>query len=329
MSLFTQTLNFLSQLPILCTWPELLAFLAHGAENQPDDWHLPILACKAVGGTSTTAVPAVASLAALQGSIILIDDMLDADQRGYHHRLGMPVAANFATGLQAAGLEAITQANLSIGTRLEILSALTQMIGQIGYGQQLDCQNPMDEVGYWQTVKAKSAPFFGTAMYIGALCGGADTELATAIRTFGTLYGVIVQIHDDLNDTMTTPAGPDWLMGRSTLPILFALNTPHPERERFIQLSAQASNLDALHAAQEILLRCGAVSYAVDQIIVRYREAEMLLKNLSLSRPDALTPLLTAIINPVWQLIDAVGGEPGAFIGHPHQEIDTGMDAVK
>ena len=74
------------------------------------------------------------------------------------------------------------------------------------WGQRLDLMNPGDETSYWAVVQAKSAPCFGAALESGAWLGGADRETALALRALGEAYGEMIQIHDDLQDVMATPA---------------------------------------------------------------------------------------------------------------------------
>jgi geranylgeranyl pyrophosphate synthase len=201
---------------------------------------------------------------------------------------------------------------------------------QTAHGQQLDVQNPQDEAGYWHVVATKSTPFFSTALYIGALCGGAERTHAAAIQEVGRFYGTMIQIHDDLNDTMAIPAGPDWLQNRSPLPILFAQTVPHPDRETFIQLRQQATDPEALRAAQEILLRCGAVSYAVDQIWQCYQQAHRLVMALEVPRAEKLEGMLLRLMEPIQKLLQTAGGVPFPIVTNlPDQARLADRDRVE
>lgn len=329
MTLYQHTNQYLSELPLLQAWPEMGSFLLRAASKEPHDWWLPVIGSEAVGGTQAVAIPAVASIAALQASIILIDDLLDADPRGYHHQIGQPATANLASALQALSLEAIYQADLPDATKATIMHSLGQMMCQTAHGQQLDVQNPQDEAGYWEVVATKSTPFFSTALYIGALCGEAEAADAAKIREVGKLYGAMIQIHDDLNDTMAIPAGPDWLQNRSPLPILFAQTVPHPERDTFVQLRQQATDPEALRAAQEILLRCGAVSYAVDQIWRRYQQAHRLVGVLEVPGAGKLEEMLLRLMEPIQKLLQTAGGVPFSMATNlPGQTHLTDRDRV-
>jgi geranylgeranyl pyrophosphate synthase len=277
MDLYDSTLALLLASPLVSEWPELQALLRRVAASRPRDWRLPVIAGKAVGGTTKQVLPAVAALACMQVSIILIDDLLDEDPRGEYRRIGAPATANLASAVQALGLAVLQSSDTDPMTLRAAMSSLLEMMTRTALGQQRDTENPSDEEGYWQVVHNKSAPFFGTALHTGALLGGSSPEVAEQLRALGHLYGEMIQIHDDFNDTMAEPANPDWMQGRAPLPILFAQTVEHPERERFLQLKAELPDPAALIEAQAILLRCGAVSYSIHQLLHRHQAATNLL----------------------------------------------------
>ncbi|MCI0395661.1 MAG: polyprenyl synthetase family protein [Chloroflexi bacterium] len=307
MDTYTLVVDFVLALPPVRSWTGMSTLLERAAHGKPHDWQLPLLACEAVGGRPNQAIPAAAAVACSQISIILVDDMLDADARGEYHQVGLPAAANLAVAFQVAGLEALAHSSAPSETRLAALQAVRQMALTTALGQHWDTQNPADEAAYWRLVQTKSSPFFEAALYAGALLGGASPELAGQLKQFGHVYGQIIQIHDDLNDAMATPANADWLAGRSPLPILFAQVVDHPGRERFLQLRQAIPRPEALAEAQKILIRCGAVSYCVDQLLRRYQAAQRLLAAMPLAAPGRLAGLLEPVISPVQALLTEIG----------------------
>ena len=309
MDVLKRAVESLLELPSIASWPEAQAVLRRAAEGEPRDWRLPALACEAVGGDPERAIPSVVAIAAAQISIILIDDMLDADPRGEHQRRGMPSAANLAAAFQAAALEAIADHDCDPAVKVAALQSLNHMLLTTAFGQYLDSQNPGDEAAYWRVVQTKSAPFFGAALHVGALLGGADGEAADGIRQLGCLYGEMIQIHDDLNDSMAVQANPDWTQGRSPLPILFAQLVDHPDRARFIELRQAIPDPEALAEAQTILIRRGAISYGIHHLLERYQKGQALLAAMAVPRRDLLETLLADLINPVQALFVAVGAE--------------------
>jgi geranylgeranyl pyrophosphate synthase len=247
--------------------------------------------------------------------------MLDEDPRGEYHRAGPAKTANYAAAFQAAGLEALLGNKWHSVLKLSALKSINAMILILALGQHLDVQALIDEATYWKVVENKSASFFGTAFYLGSLAGGAPKTAITKMEQIGRLYGEMIQIHDDLNDSMAVPANPDWLQGRSPLPILFAKTVEHPERSRFLEFCREITDEGALREAQDILVRCGAVSYCVDQLLRRYQSTKEILQTVELARPELIESLLDEIIAPVWKLFDAVGVFP-PWTAIPSEPVD-------
>ncbi len=271
------------------------------------DWDLPLLACQVVGGLPAQALPAAAAIACMQISIILVDDMLDHDPRGQHNQIGAGAAANLAAAFQAAALRILLQAEVDDQTRV----AMAQELGQLGHttalGQHWDTQNLADEAHYWRVVQAKSTPFYGAAFYLGALCGQAAPSTAQALRQFGIVLGEMIQIQDDLVDAFQLPANPDWRQGHNNLLLLYAQTVTHAEQARFRQLRAQANNTESLQEAQNILVRCGAVSYAAYQLMAHFEKGQHVVTDLNLTATENLTNLLSAQIRPMKELLQEFG----------------------
>jgi len=310
MAALPRAFNVVFDLPLVQAWPELQGLIWRGAAANQASWTLPLVACEAVGGGEEQAAPAVAAIACAQLAIILVDDMLDADPRGAYRRLGAGAAANFAAALQAAALEALAQAPLDAAAAVAGQRSLNRMLLATALGQHQDSQNPADEAAYWQLVRTKSSPFYAAALHLGALVAGAPLELAARLEQLGHAYGEMIQIHDDLSDTMATPANPDWTQGRSPLPILFAQEVEHAERERFLALRQAMPDPAALAEAQAILIRSGAVAYCLDQLLHRHEVARQLVAALPLARRAGLERLLEDVIDPVRELFRAVGAAP-------------------
>ncbi len=307
MDLYQSTIDYILMVPVIQSWPELQVLFARKASRRPKYWELPVQACEAVGGSTADAIPAVAAVACAQIGIMLIDDMLDEDPRGEYHRDGHAKVSNYAAALQAAAFEAFYAKEMQPGVKLAGLHSLNRMSIMIALGQHLDVQNPVDEAAYWHAVENKSAPFFGAALYMGALMGGASNKVAADLEQLGKLYGEMIQIHDDLNDTMAVPANPDWIQKRLPLPILFAQVVDHPARARFLELCQDITQPDALPEAQDILVHCGAVSYCVDQLVRRHLVMQEMLRSIALVRRDILDALLEELIAPVRRLFEETG----------------------
>lgn len=307
MQIYTQAIQALQTHPQTLTWPTLAEVCERAHSHLPIAWDFSIIAAETVGGKPDAAIPAVSALTCAHMALILIDDLLDEDPRGAYHQLGSARAANLASALFAMGLDILLKSRIK--ERERAAAALNELILRTAYGQDMDVQNVQTEEGYWAVTRAKSSPYFGAGLYIGGLCGGAPVELADQLKQFGELFGEIMQIHDDLNDCLAIPANVDWLQGRSPLPILFATRVAHPQQARFSELRSQASDPEALAEAQAILVSCGAISYSVNELMLRHGQAEQLLAAMRLANPDPLAKLLATTIAPVQHLFAKVGAK--------------------
>jgi len=305
MDFFSRINQDFSSLPHVSAWGDARKIFQGFASSKPNHWLLPTHACKAVGGKPEQSIFAVMAVACAHIGILLVDDMLDADPRGEYHRIGMPVSSNLACAFQAAALHAISQGVQDQPARLVAISSFNEMFLSTAFGQSLDVQAPADESTYWMVAQTKSSPFFGAALQVGALAGGGTLEVAEKLKKLGFLYGEMIQIQDDMHDSMETPANPDWIEGRSPLPILFASLVEHPDQERFRKLSRNITDPAALQEAQEIIIRCGAISYCADQLIQKHQEAKEILSAIQLINPAPISSLLDKVIIPVHKLLEA------------------------
>ncbi len=305
MDLFPIVIHEFTRLPHVKSWNEASQLFQAAASRKPAHWLIPVRACESVGGAQEWAIPAVVAIGCAHVGMLLVDDMLDDDPRGDYHRLGLPAVSNLSCFFQAAALQTISRSVKDSRSQLTAVNTLNAMFLATTFGQYLDGQAPANESEYWDVAKTKSSPFFGAALQLGALAAGASPEVAEQLKGLGCLYGEMIQIHDDMHDSMETPANPDWIQGRSPLPILFASSVKHPDRERFISLKRQVSSLDALQEAQEILIHCGAISYCADQLIERYEQAKEILNRIPLVKHGPVAALFDEIMAPVENLLNA------------------------
>lgn len=303
MDLFSQVIRAFTFLPHAGSWAEAENIFQIAASRKPDHWMIPVKACEAVGGSQEQAIPAVLAVGCAHVGILLVDDMLDNDPRGDYHRIGMPAASNLACFFQATALQAASQSLPDPVVQSVAVNTFNDMFLSTAFGQFLDVRAPGTESAYWEVTKTKSSPFFSAALQLGALAGGANVETAERLKELGCQYGEMIQIHDDMHDSMETPANPDWIQKRSPLPILFASIVQHPNQRRFLDLKERISSPEALQEAQEILIQCGAISYCADQLIRKYETAKENLRNIPLRNDAPIAFLLDKIIAPVQRLL--------------------------
>ncbi|HJX28373.1 MAG TPA: polyprenyl synthetase family protein [Thermoanaerobaculia bacterium] len=300
-------------LPEVAAWPQMAELVERIRPGGPlSVWELPFAACEAVGGSPEAALPGSAAILCSLISLHLVDDMLDDDPAGDYHRLGAGPAANLALAFQAAGQQLLAEAPQD--TRSALQASLSRMALATAFGQSLDARELEDEDEYWQVVGAKTSPLFGAAFAIGALLGGAPAALSAPLGRLGGSLGLCIQVSDDLLDALRTPAAADWHRRPNNLALLYAMTADHPERDRFLELSARPDDPAALAAAQEILVRSGAASYCVFKMIEILEEARSLLAGLPLAAPAALSRLFDAQARSIRHLFESAGAADAATL---------------
>jgi heptaprenyl diphosphate synthase len=123
----------------------------------------------------------------------------------------------------------------SLGT--EVAALLARTIGWLCQGeveQLRDTYNPgRTEASYLSSINGKTARLYGTAARIGAIVGGLERRHVDTLTEWGTAFGMVFQIVDDILDITTTsdllgkPAGHDMVEGVYTLPVLRTLAMDH------------------------------------------------------------------------------------------------------
>ena len=119
----------------------------------------------------------------------------------------------------------------SLGT--EVAALLARTIGHLCAGQieelrhTYNVDRPVD--AYLSSIDGKTASLYATAARIGGLVAGHDRNVVDALTNYGTAYGMVFQIVDDVLDLTATdaqlgkPAGHDMEEGVYTLPVLHTL----------------------------------------------------------------------------------------------------------
>lgn len=304
MERYLKAVNLLLEHPQTLRWPQLQQACQRALTHKPVAWDFPLRACQATGGDESLLTPALAAMTCAHMGILLVDDLLDEDPRGLQHQIGVGRAANLSTALLGMAADVLQNAQPAVSQ--PAIAAIVRMQMDTAYGQELDVQNPSSEEDYWAVAHAKSSPYFATGLYLGALFAGAGRESATQCYEFGALFGEMLQIHDDLNDCLSAPANVDWLQGRSPLPILYAELAPHGQQTRFKELRSQVNESAALQEAQSILVSSGAISYCINELILREKQARQHLSQMQLKNSSPLGELLDQMLAPVQRLLARV-----------------------
>jgi heptaprenyl diphosphate synthase len=124
----------------------------------------------------------------------------------------------------------------SLGT--EVAGLLARTIGWLCQGQIEELRHTYDigrtEASYLSSIHGKTASLYATAARIGGIVAGLDRPVVDLLTEYGSAYGMVFQIVDDVLDVTATeiqlgkPAGHDMVEGVYTLPVLRTLGLDDP-----------------------------------------------------------------------------------------------------
>ncbi len=301
--MYSQVRQFLQENQPISNWREFKGLIDTIIYDKPKHIRIPGLIGESYGCDERGLVSTNACLTLAFASIIVMDDLLDGDNRFVEKNLTASQLANISVAMAAAAHQTLLSIPIPVHRKSLASSILARMLMRVAHGQHLDTSDINEESAYWEIARLKSGAFFAGAFGLGGVvCDVEEIELEVLMK-LGEEYGVMIQIHDDLRDSLEVPANSDWGNGRHPLPLLFAEIVDHPWQERFIHIRDQVSDGQLLREAQEILLRCGAISYGMYQIEKRYETAMSYMNQLNFENKELLVKALDELVHPVAQLI--------------------------
>ena len=174
---------------------------------------------------------------------------------------------------------------------LRVLADATNVIAEGEVLQLMHCRNPdLDEAGYLQVIRYKTAKLFEAATRLGAILGRAGDELEEAMAAYGAHLGTAFQLIDDVLDYSGDHAvigknvGDDLAEGKTTLPLIYAMKHGTPEQAALVRRAIEHGGLEELGAVLEAIRISGALDYARAQARAESRTACEALQALPHSR---------------------------------------------
>jgi len=222
---------------------------------------------------------------------LLHDDVIDASElrRGRqtaNQIWGNPVSVLVGDFLYSRAFQLLTQRG-----RVPIMQVLAQTTNAIAEGevsQLMYRHDPdIDEATYLDIIRRKTACLFGAATQIGAMLGNSTSTQQQAMADYGLHLGIAFQIVDDLLDYMADKSetgkniGDDLVEGRTTLPLIYALQHSSEQHTQAIRNGIQKGSLDELNNILNAIDATNAKAYALsiaEQHAIKARDA---LKHLS------------------------------------------------
>ena len=126
---------------------------------------------------------------------------------------------------------------------LEVLKILSDTSVIISEGEVLELSNDnnleINENIYFEVINGKTASLFSAACQVGGISAGGKTSEISALKSFGTNFGMAFQLIDDAIDytssknKMGKNTGDDFKEGKITLPIILAYGRSNVSEKKF------------------------------------------------------------------------------------------------
>ena len=203
---------------------------------------------------------------------LLHDDVVDesAMRRGNptaNAAFGNPASVLVGDFLYSRAFQMLVEANdMRI---LQILADATNVIAEGEVMQLMNMHNAaLDEAGYLQVIRSKTAKLFEASARVGAQLAQASPEHEAACADFGQALGTAFQVIDDVLDytgdaaVMGKNLGDDLREGKATLPLIAAMQRGDAQQRQVIASAIEEGEIDKLSEIVAIVNSTGALVVA-------------------------------------------------------------------
>jgi len=174
---------------------------------------------------------------------------------------------------------------------LQVLADATNVIAEGEVMQLMNCHNPdVNEAGYLEVIRCKTAKLFEAATRLGAILGTASRIQEDAVAEYGSHLGTAFQLVDDVLDYSGDQAvigknvGDDLAEGKPTLPLIYAIEHGTPVQAQRVRRAIEHGGRDDLAEVIEAIRATGALDYAREQACTESRMACLALERLPNSK---------------------------------------------
>ncbi|NLY25041.1 MAG: polyprenyl synthetase family protein [Bacteroidales bacterium] len=206
---------------------------------------LVLMIAKACGGIIPETYHGAVTVELLHSATLIHDDVIDKSEKRRGRRSVNAVYDNTQAVLigdyllSTALMESVKTNDLNI---VRIISELGQNLSEGELDQfSLASEIIIDENAYFDVIEKKTASLMRASILIGAITGGAGSEMISKFSRLGTILGICFQIRDDIfdyyNSDVGKPTGNDIREGKITLPLIYALkNAPRDLSSEMLQI---------------------------------------------------------------------------------------------
>ena len=235
---------------------------------------LLLLCCGALGYKGDQRFNMAAVVEFIHTATLLHDDVVDdsALRRGSptaNARFGNPASVLVGDFLYSRAFQMMVDSQ-----SMRIMAVLADATNVIAEGEVMQLMNMhnagLDENGYLQVIRSKTAKLFEASARVGAILSGADGAMEEACAEYGQALGTAFQVIDDVLDytgdaaLMGKNLGDDLREGKATLPLIAAMQRGTDKERTTIQQAIETGDVSMLDAVITIVKQTGALDIARD-----------------------------------------------------------------
>lgn len=230
---------------------------------------LLLLCCGALGFEGNQRFNMAAVVEFIHTATLLHDDVVDdsALRRGNptaNAQFGNPASVLVGDFLYSRAFQMMVDTqNLRI---MQILADATNIIAEGEVMQLMNMHNAeLDEAGYLQVIRSKTAKLFEASARVGAVLAGAAADQEEACAEYGQAMGTAFQVIDDVLDytgdalLMGKNLGDDLREGKTTLPLIAAMQRGSTNERATIRQAIETGDLTLLEQVISIVTTTGAL----------------------------------------------------------------------
>ncbi|MDO8451234.1 polyprenyl synthetase family protein [Rhodoferax sp.] len=233
---------------------------------------LLLLTCGALGYRGEQRFNLAAVVEFIHTATLLHDDVVDdsALRRGNataNEMFGNPASVLVGDFLYSRAFQMMVDAQ-----DMRVMQVLADATNVIAEGEVLQLMNmhnaALDEAGYLQVIRSKTAKLFEASARVGAILAGSSTAMEEACATYGQALGTAFQVVDDVLDytgdagVMGKTLGDDLREGKTTLPLIAAMQRGTSSQRDVIQTAIETGGMSMLDQVIEIVKTTGALDVA-------------------------------------------------------------------
>ena len=242
---------------------------------------LLLLTCGALGFRGEQRFNLAAVVEFIHTATLLHDDVVDdsALRRGNataNETFGNPASVLVGDFLYSRAFQMMVDAqDMRI---MQVLADATNVIAEGEVMQLMNMHNAgLDETGYLQVIRSKTAKLFEASARVGAILAGADSAQEETCAEYGQALGTAFQVIDDVLDyagdaaVMGKSLGDDLREGKATLPLIAAMQRGTSEQRDLVRSAIENGTVSRLDDVIAIVRQTGALEVSR---LAATREAE-------------------------------------------------------